>query len=261
MLIVLSPAKTLDYESKPTIDTQTTAELLDQSEILVGLLKKKTPKQIAALMGISDALAELNHQRYQEWELPMAADACKQAVLAFNGDVYVGLEANTMTNKQLLYAQDHLRILSGLYGVLRPLDAMLPYRLEMGTGLKNKRGKDLYAFWGTRITAAINAQLSEINSRHLLNLASNEYFRSLQKKQIDAPIVTPVFKDRSNGKYRVISFFAKKARGAMAAWVIRNKVKSLPKLIQFDLDGYRYAEELSSDFAPVFLRDPNDTGN
>lgn len=254
MLIVLSPAKTLDYESKPRIRTLTTPGLLDQSVKLVEVLKKKTPKQIAALMGVSDALAELNHQRYQDWEMPMPAAATKQAVLAFKGDVYLGMQADRMTEKQLLYAQDHLRILSGLYGILRPLDAMLPYRLEMGTKLKTRGEKDLYGFWGSRITDSINAQLATIKTGPLLNLASNEYFRSLQKKDIQSEVISPVFKDLSNGNYKVVSFFAKKARGTMASWVIRNKVKTLKKLIQFDSDGYRYDEPSSTDAAPVFLR-------
>ena len=186
--------------------------------------------------------------------MPFPPEATKQAVLAFKGEVYLGLEADRMTEKQLLHAQDHLRILSGLYGVLRPLDAMMPYRLEMGSPLKTRRGKDLYAFWGSRISDAIGEQLSATKSRCLLNLASNEYFRSIRPKQIQVEIITPVFKDLSNGKYRVLSYFAKKARGTMAAWVIRHKVKTINKLIQFDGDGYRYDEASSSENKPVFLR-------
>lgn len=254
MLIILSPAKTLDFETESKIQTKTSPEFLDESAKLVAILKKKTPKQIAALMGVSDNLAQLNHQRYQEWESPMPDSATRQAVLAFKGDVYLGLEADRMTEKQLLYAQDYLRILSGLYGVLRPLDAMLAYRLEMGTTLKNRRGKDLYAFWGLQITNSINEQLIASKSRYLLNLASNEYFRSIKKNQIDAEIISPVFKDQSNGKYRVISYFAKKARGVMASWVIRNKIKTTKKLIAFDGDGYRYDAESSTETSPVFLR-------
>ncbi|PAY15587.1 hypothetical protein CKO51_31170 [Rhodopirellula sp. SM50] len=254
MLIVLSPAKTLDYDSRPKVPARTTPEWLAESEKLVDLLKKKTPKQIQTLMGVSENLAELNHGRYQDWQLPMPEAASRPAVLAFKGDVYLGLEADQMTEKQLLYAQDHLRILSGLYGVLRPLDSMLAYRLEMGTALKARRGKDLYAFWGTRITQSINEQLDATDSRYLLNLASNEYFRSIQKKSVQAEIIAPVFKDQSNGKYRVISYFAKKARGTMASWVIRNKVKTPTKLVKFAEDGYRYDAESSSDAAPVFLR-------
>lgn len=255
MLTVLSPAKTLDYETPAKIDVKTTPEFLDQSDRLAARLKKMTPKQLRALMGISDDLAELNHGRFQDWCVPLPDDASKQAVLAFNGDVYAGLEADKMTEKQLLYAQDFLRILSGLYGILRPLDAMLPYRLEMGTQLKNRRGKDLYAFWGTRLTESLNRQLASTDAKYLLNLASNEYFRSVQAKKISVPIIAPVFKDKSNGKYRVISFFAKQARGAMASWVIRKRVKTPEKLIQFDGDGYQYDEESSTELKPVFLRD------
>lgn len=258
MLILLSPAKTLDYESTVSVSHQSEAAFLDESAMLVAALKKKTPKQLGALMGISDDLAELNHARHQDWELPMSPGDARQSVLAFKGDVYLGLVAETLTEKQLLYAQDHLRILSGLYGLLRPLDAMLPYRLEMGTRLKTKRGKDLYEFWGDRITNAVERQIEEINAKHLLNLASNEYFRSVRPKRISVPIVAPVFKDLSNGKYRVISFFAKKARGAMARWVIRNKVKTLTKLIQFDEDGYHYDEASSTELKPVFLRDSSE---
>ncbi len=254
MLTVLSPAKTLDYETPASIDVKTLPQWIDESAVLAKKLKSKTLKQLVALMGISDNLAELNHERYQLWQSPMPDGATKQAVLAFKGDVYIGLEASTMTKKQLLYAQDHLRILSGLYGLLRPLDAMLPYRLEMGTSLKTKRGKDLYAFWGDRITQSLNDQLAQCEAKHLLNLASNEYFRSVHRKDIAAPIVSPVFKDLSNGKFRVISFFAKKARGTMAAWCVRHKVKTTKKLIQFAEHGYEYDTESSTETKPVFLR-------
>lgn len=254
MLIVLSPAKTLDFESEPTAQPQTIPQWIDESARLVDVLKKKTPKQIAALMGVSANLAELNHQRYQDWQLPMPPEATRPAVLAFKGDVYLGLEADRWTAKQLDYAQKHLRILSGLYGVLRPLDAMLPYRLEMGTALSTRRGKDLYAFWGSRITQSINEQLAETKDRYLLHLASGEYFRSIEKKKIDAEIIAPVFKDLSKGNYRVISYFAKQARGRMASWVIRNRVKTTKKLIQFCEDGYQYDEASSTAAAPVFLR-------
>lgn len=259
MLTVLSPAKTLDYETPVSIDVKTSPQWMDESAVLAKKLKSKTPKQLVALMGISDNLAELNHERYQLWQNPMPDDATKQAVLAFKGDVYLGLEASAMTRKQLLYAQDHLRILSGLYGLLRPLDAMLPYRLEMGTSLKTRRGKDLYVFWGDRITRSLNDQLAQCGAKYLLNLASNEYFRSVHRKDIAAPIVSPVFKDLSSGdlssgKFRVISFFAKKARGTMAAWCVRHKVKTTKKLIQFAEDGYEYDTENSTETKPVFLR-------
>lgn len=254
MLIVLSPAKTLDYDTPAQTKKITEPALLADSAQLVDRLKELSQKQLKALMGISDDLAELNHDRFQHWESPMPRDAVKQAVLAFKGDVYRGLQADQMTEKQLLYAQDHLRILSGLYGVLRPLDAMLPYRLEMGTPLKNARGKDLYDFWGTRLTELINEQLSANKSRILLNLASQEYFRSLDADRLQADVVSPVFKDEKNGAFKVITVYAKQARGTMASWVIRTRAKTLKKLIQFDEDGYRYDPDSSTPSQPVFLR-------
>ncbi|MEO1528831.1 MAG: peroxide stress protein YaaA [Planctomycetota bacterium] len=254
MLSLLSPAKTLDYETPATTDTLTTPDFLDHSAELVEILKKKSVKQIGKLMGISEKLATLNHERFQTWQNPMPPAEVKQAVLAFKGDVYLGLEAGTLTAKQLGYAQDHLRILSGLYGMLRPLDAMLPYRLEMGTKLKTSRGSDLYSFWGASLTAAINEQLAATKSKYLINLASNEYFQSVRAGEIEANIISPTFKDLSNGKYKIISFFAKKARGMMAAYLIRGRVKTLKKLTAFDSDGYRYDEESSTESKPVFLR-------
>ncbi|KAA5542232.1 peroxide stress protein YaaA [Roseiconus nitratireducens] len=254
MLIVLSPAKTLDYDTPAQTKKITEPALLADSAQLVDRLKELSQKQLKALMGISDDLAELNHDRFQHWESPMPRDAVKQAVLAFKGDVYRGLQADQMTEKQLLYAQDHLRILSGLYGVLRPLDAMLPYRLEMGTPLKNARGKDLYDFWGTRLTELINEQLSANKSRILLNLASQEYFRSLDADRLQADVVSPVFKDEKNGTFKVITVYAKQARGTMASWVIRTRAKTLKKLIQFDEEGYRYDPDSSTPSQPVFLR-------
>ena len=255
MLTIIAPAKRLDYQTPPTTDESTEPEFLSRSEELVAVLKKKSPKQIAKLMGVSEKLAQENHDRYQAWENPMPAELTKQAIFAFKGDVYLGLEAESLTRAQLRYAQEHLRILSGLYGVLRPLDAMLPYRLEMGTDLKTPRGKNLYAFWGSMLTDAINRQLVETGDKVVLNLASKEYFQSLNAPDLDAKVVTPVFKNWNKGKYKVLSFFAKKARGTMAAWVIRNKAKTLKKLKQFDCDGYRYDEASSTDDEPVFLRD------
>jgi cytoplasmic iron level regulating protein YaaA (DUF328/UPF0246 family) len=254
MLIVLSPAKTLDFDSPAKVAPRSTPAFLEHSAKLVGVLKKKSPKQIAKLMGVSEQLAELNHRRFQEWAVALPEASSRPAVLAFKGDVYLGLEADRMTERQLLYAQDHLRILSGLYGSLRPLDAMKAYRLEMGTALKTRRGKDLYAFWGTRITEALNEQLAAIDSGLLLNLASNEYFRSVQKKGLQAEIIAPIFKDLSNGKYKVISYFAKKARGTMAGWVIRKRITTPDRLRDFDGDGYRYEASESAPHAPVFLR-------
>ncbi|MEM6474243.1 MAG: peroxide stress protein YaaA [Planctomycetota bacterium] len=263
MLILLSPAKTLDFETEESLSSVvrragTTPDFLQDSAELVALLKKLSPKRLGSLMSISDDLAQLNHGRYQDWTSPMPDSETRPSVLAFKGDVYLGLRAESLTDKQLLYAQDHLRILSGLYGLLRPLDAMLPYRLEMGTRLKSKRGADLYEFWGDTITKAVDRQLEAVGCGFLLNLASNEYFRSVRPKQLGAPVISPVFKDLSNGKYRVISFFAKKARGTMARWVIRQRVKTPKKLVQFSDDGYRYDEDSSTDLKPVFLRDSSE---
>lgn len=254
MLIIISPAKTLDFETQASTKTYTQPVLLNHSETLIDILSTKSPADIEKLMGISPKLAELNVQRYHNWSRPFKLSNAKQAVLAFKGDVYTGLQAESFTAKQLEYTQQHLRILSGLYGVLRPLDLMQPYRLEMGIKLTNNEGNNLYKFWDSKITNNINKQIKAIDSKYLLNLASNEYFKSVQAKAMNAEIVTPVFKDWKNGQFKLISFFAKKARGSMSAWVLKNKVKTLKKLTQFDVDGYYYDEELSTPLAPVFLR-------
>jgi cytoplasmic iron level regulating protein YaaA (DUF328/UPF0246 family) len=265
MLIVLSPAKTLDFESPPpkTFTSKslqskcrpTQPVLIDQGAQLAELLKQQTTHDLQNLMGISESLAELNHSRYQSWVAPHPDEGSKPAIFAFQGDVYQGLQAETLTLKQLELAQDQLRILSGLYGVLRPLDRILPYRLEMGTTLPNARGKDLYAFWGDRVTELIAAQMQTNRSRFLLNLASNEYFRVIAAAGLPAPVIAPAFKEFKNGSYKMISFFAKKARGTMAAWVIRNRVKTPAKLLQFAEDGYRYDAATSTQTVPVFVRD------
>lgn len=254
MLIVISPAKTLDFESAPTTKKFSQPQLLKQSEQLIDVLTTKSPLDIEKLMGISPKLAELNVERYHQWSRPFKLSNAKQAILAFQGDVYTGMQAETFTDKQLEYTQNHLRILSGLYGILRPLDLMQAYRLEMGIKLANPLGKNLYEFWNLTITDSINKQLQSIDSKILLNLASNEYFKSVKAKSIAGDIVTPVFKDWKNDQYKLISFFAKKARGSMSAWVLKNKVKSVKKLTQFDVDGYRYNAELSDPLNPVFLR-------
>ncbi len=265
MLIVLSPAKTLDFESPPpkTFTSKSLQskrglsqpELIEHSAELAGLLKQQTMSDLRNLMGISESLAELNHARFQDWMAPHPSEGSKPTIFAFHGDVYQGLQAETLTAKQLELAQDQLRILSGLYGVLRPFDWILPYRLEMGTALKNSRGKDLYAFWGDRVTELIAAQMQTNRSRFLLNLASNEYFRVITATALPAPVIAPAFKEFKNGSYKMISFFAKKARGTMAAWVIRNRVKTRAKLLQFAEDGYRYDAATSTPSVPVFLRD------
>ncbi|TWT93132.1 peroxide stress protein YaaA [Neorhodopirellula pilleata] len=260
MLIVLSPAKTLDFESEISVRLPEIAAsdrqpvLINQSRRLAERLKRETPAGLRQMMGISETLAELNHQRFQDWEAPHPKQGSKEALFAFQGDVYQGLKAETLTTLQIERAQEQLRILSGLYGVLRPLDRMLPYRLEMGTSLDGDWGKDLYAFWGDRVTKLLAEQMEHNRSRFLLNLASNEYFRVVKKSILPAPIVSPAFKEVKNGKATIVSFFAKKARGSMAAWVIRNKVKTEAKLTQFAEDGYRYDPKSSTSSVPVFLR-------
>lgn len=255
MLILISPAKTLDFDTPAHIDEFSQADHLTDSTKLIKILRDKAPHEIASLMKISDKLANLNSERYHTWKRPFTAKNAKQAVLAFKGDVYTGLDAQSMTKAQLQWAQKHLRILSGLYGLLRPLDLMQAYRLEMGTSLENKAGKDLYAFWGDKITTSINEQLKTVRSKTLVNLASNEYFKSVNTQLIEADIIAPEFKDCKNGKYKIISFYAKKARGLMSAWIIENKIKKADQLMEFDIDGYYFDESLSTPNKPVFLRD------
>jgi len=255
MLIVISPAKSLDFESFPATSNYTLPELLDKSQKLVERLKKMSPGQLSKLMGISRKLGELNFQRFQQWNLPFKPDNSKQAVLVFNGDVYQGLQAETLSEDVLLLAQKKLRILSGLYGVLKPLDIIQPYRLEMGTPMKYFRKKDLYAFWNPSITEKINEAIVESGSNVLVNLASNEYFKSIDKKKLKAEIVTPEFKDLKNGQYKMISFFAKKARGLMTRFILENNITEVENLMAFDSDGYIYNPHLSKPNNPVFTRD------
>lgn len=255
MLIVISPAKNLDYDSPVPSAKATKATLLKHSETLVEQLKKLAPHELSKLMGISDKLGSLNYDRYQEWSQPFTAKNSRQAVFAFNGDVYSGLEAQSFDEHELNFAQEHLRILSGLYGVLRPLDRMRPYRLEMGTRFNNEKGKDLYAFWGDTLTRELNKQLKKLATDCLINLASKEYFKAVDKQQLDADIITPVFKDKKSGKYKIISFFAKKARGRMCAYIIKNKITDANDIKAFDWDGYSYHPKLSSDSEWVFTRE------
>ena len=255
MLLVISPAKSLDYDTPATTAEYTTPDFMAQSALLVKELKKMSPADLGSLMSISDKLAQLNTARYQAWSTQCTPENAKQAVLAFTGDVYVGLAANTLNKTQLTFAQKHLRILSGLYGILRPLDLMQAYRLEMGTKLANSRGKDLYSFWGDIITEKLNEELASQNSQTLINLASNEYFKSVRPKKLNAEIITPVFKDWKNGQYKIISFYAKKARGLMCRYVIDNKIKQADKLKGFDYDGYAFNSDMSSGNQWVFTRD------
>ncbi|NVK23877.1 MAG: peroxide stress protein YaaA [Gammaproteobacteria bacterium] len=254
MLYVVSPAKNLDYETPATTDVFTQPELLEHAQELVDVCVELTPADLSNLMGISDKLAGLNAARFADWQPDFNTDNAKQAVLAFNGDVYAGLEADSFSEEELDYTQQHLRILSGLYGLLKPLDLMMPYRLEMGTKLENPRGTNLYQFWGEIITDKINEQLAATNSKFLVNLASTEYFKSVKKKNLNAELITPSFKDWKNGQYKMISFFAKKARGMMVQYLVKNKVEDLNELLKFNLAGYEYNEELSKPNEPCFTR-------
>jgi len=252
MLVVISPAKTLDFETPARTNIASTPGFLEDSQVLVERMRELAPADIAKLMKISDKLAVLNSTRYETWSLPFTPANAKQALLAFKGDVYTGLDAETLTPQQDEYAQQHLRILSGLYGVLKPLDLMQPYRLEMGTKLSNKRGKDLYQFWGDKITNSLNAEPGQNDV--LINLASNEYFKSVQPKNLNARIITPVFKDTKNGVQKIISFYAKKARGLMVRYMIDNKVDHAEALKDFDVAGYQFEANQSSKDEWVFTR-------
>ncbi|WP_444816523.1 peroxide stress protein YaaA [Stutzerimonas frequens] len=255
MLMVISPAKTLDYETPPITERFTLPQHLDHSQQLIELLRDYSPAQISELMHLSDKLAALNVARYGSWTAEFTADNAKQALLAFKGDVYTGLNVDDFTDDDLLFAQQHLRMLSGLYGLLRPLDLMQPYRLEMGTKLVNPRGKDLYAFWGERISDWLNEALREQGDDVLLNLASNEYFSSVKRKALNARVIDVDFKDMKNGQYKIISFYAKKARGLMARWVIKERIAKPEQLSAFDYEGYRFSTDDSSANHLVFLRD------
>lgn len=254
MLTVLSPAKTLDFDTPPVTGTSTQPALLEESAVLVEELRALSPAKISALMSVSDKLGVLNRNRFRNWQTPFTPENAKQAVLAFKGDVYRGLDAESFSADEFRFAQKHVRILSGLYGVLRPLDLMQPYRLEMGTRFTNERGKDLYAFWGDRITKTLNKQLKALKSDTLVNLASVEYFKSVDEDALKADIVAPVFLDEKNGKYKIISFHAKKARGLMTGWIVRNQIDDPKKLNKFNVAGYRYSADMSEPGKPTFLR-------
>ena len=255
MLTVISPAKTLDFDTPPTTRKSTQPQFIERSAQLVADARAMSPDDIRELMGVSDNIAQLNHQRFMNWGTPFTLDNAKQSLLAFKGDVYTGLQADTLSSAQLGFAQKHLRILSGLYGLLRPLDLMQPYRLEMGLKFANRGGSNLYQFWGDSITGALNTQLGKSGSRVLVNLASNEYFKSVQARRLDADIVTPVFKDLKGDKYKIISFYAKKARGQMARFIIDGEINEPDELKKFRTDGYRYNRAESGARELVFTRD------
>ena len=253
MKIVISPAKSLDYESKLPTNKYSTPHFIEDAEKLNKLLAKKKPNALSNLMSISDNLAQLNWERIQEFTTPFTPENSRPAIYAFNGDVYQGLDAYTLSDSKIERLQSTLRILSGQYGILRPLDLMQPYRLEMGTSLKIGRKKNLYEYWGTRLTEHLNAEMKQ--DELLINLASNEYYNVLQPKNIRATIITPIFKDWKNDKLKIISFFAKKARGSMVRYILDSKAKTLDDLKGFNLDDYEYSQEHTvKDNEPVFIR-------
>lgn len=254
MLIVLSPAKTLDYATPQVSDTSTVVEFSSRSAALITLLRQYSAHDLATLMGISPALAELNKLRYRAWRKAATHKNARAALLAFNGDVYQGLDAPSLGVTERAYLQTHLRILSGLYGALRPLDLMQPYRLEMGTRLPNARGDDLYAFWGDSVTDALNRVAAEQHADALVNLASEEYFRVVRPARLQVPVITPVFQDWKNGHYKVISFYAKRARGLMTRFAACHRIAAVDGLRDFDLDGYSFAPAVSDERHWIFRR-------
>ncbi|CAG8998522.1 MAG: Peroxide stress resistance protein YaaA [Candidatus Celerinatantimonas neptuna] len=254
MLAVISPAKTLDFMTPAPEADFSQPFMLEDSQLLIERARQLTPAQIASLMKISDKLAGLNAARFSDWQIPFQADTAKAALFAFRGDVYTGLDADSLTPDDLSFISQHLRILSGLYGVLRPLDLMMAYRLEMGIRLDNPRGRNLYDFWGTLITDVINQSLSEQGDDLLINLASNEYFKAVKSGLIQGDIITPVFKDFKNGQYKIISFYAKKARGLMVRYMVDRRIHDVDELLEFDYGGYSYCPDESTYSKPIFKR-------
>ncbi|MGB0496116.1 MAG: peroxide stress protein YaaA [Kangiellaceae bacterium] len=254
MLTVISPAKSLDFESPAAKSKTTKPRFLTESQQIIDQIKKLAPQDIAILMKLSDKLALLNYDRFQSFQTPFTKKNSKACVFAFKGDVYQGLDAETLSADNLDYAQQHLRILSGLYGLLRPLDLMQAYRLEMGTKFSISLGKNLYEFWGNKLNQSLSKELKKSESPILINLASNEYFKAVKAKQLDFEIITPIFKDFKNDQYKIISFFAKKARGLMSRFIIENKIDHPEGLKDFKVEGYRFAKRLSNDSEFVFTR-------
>lgn len=254
MLFLLSPAKALDFKTKSKVDRYTQPAFLDRSAQLIKLLRTLSPADIAKLMNLSDPLALLNFNRYADWALPFTQGNAKQAVQAFDGDVYDGLSVKTMCLDDVDYMQAHVRILSGLYGILKPLDLIQPYRLEMGTKLPNLVGKDLYAFWGETLLNALNAELADMKRPVVVNLASEEYYKATVGKKLKAEVIQPVFEDWKAGKYKIISFYAKRARGLMTRYAALNRLVEPEHLKDFDLDGYAFADDISDDKTWVFRR-------
>jgi len=254
MLMLISPAKTLDFESPVPVSDYTQPALLDHSQQLINIAKQLSPAEIASLMKISDKLSHLNADRFNQWSTPFSHKNARQALFAFKGDVYTGLQADQLSPEAIQFAQQHLRMLSGLYGVLRPLDLMQPYRLEMGIKLANKAGKDLYTFWGETITEQLNQHIEAQHEKWVINLASDEYFKAVTPAKLKAKLIKPVFLDEKNGKFKVISFYAKKARGMMCRFIIENKITRPEKLTEFDMEGYFFDAQRSTDDEMVFCR-------
>lgn len=254
MIAIISPAKTLDFDSEVEIKKYSDPDFLDESEELIQELQKFKPKEIEQLMSVNDELANLNVERFLSWKRPFKPENAKQALLAFKGQVYVGLDAKSLSESDLLFAQDHLRILSGLYGVLRPLDLIQAYRLEMGIKLKNPKGKNLYEFWGSKLADSINKELAKQKEKTLINLASNEYFKAIKPKLIQGEIITPVFKESKGNEFKVITVYAKTARGLMSRFMIKNRIQNSEDLKAFDMDGYLFNQDLSTEKEWVFTR-------
>lgn len=254
MLALISPAKTLDYQSAVPDTSNTQPQLLAETQQLIAICRQLSPTQLASLMKISDKLASLNAVRFQQWHLPFTDDNARAAILAFKGDVYTGLQAEDFSRDDFAFAQDHLAILSGLYGLLRPLDLMQPYRLEMGTALANPRGHNLYAFWGNIISQHLAQQLQQQCANVLVNLASDEYFTAVKAQQLPVPVIKPIFLDEKQGKFKVISFYAKKARGLMCRFIVKERLTDVQQLKEFELAGYQFAKEQSTAQQWVFKR-------
>jgi len=254
MIVVISPAKSLYNHCPIPSETFSQLDFLPEAEKIVSVLKKKKPAQLADIMGISSKLAELNHQRFQVWSLPFTPENSWQAVLMFNGDVYQGLKAETFSVSEFETAQKQLRILSGVYGLLKPLDLIQPYRLEMGTNVSIAGKKNLYDFWKAKITAKLNQEFSETGKKVLVNLASIEYFGAIDTKKLKARIITPSFKEHKNGQFQMVSFFAKRARGLMSRFIIQNNISDPEEIKAFDLEGYYFNNGLSKEDSWVFTR-------